>query len=186
MRSHFFSLALILVGASSLSFPFVSPSAVAASRPLKVGDKAPGFTTTQDDGSEFLLASRKDKGWTVLYFYPKAETPGCTAQACAFRDSVKLIRAKNAEVYGVSTDSPAKLAAFRKKHNLNFPLLSDENAKVVSLYGVKMPVVDIAKRWTFLIDPQLNVRWIDNAVDPAKDAANVATKLAELQASKVE
>lgn len=180
-RSLFFcSLAVSLLAPRLL--PLAAPSvSFAATQALKAGDKAPLFTALKDDGTEFRLESRQGTGWTVLYFYPKAETPGCTTQACAFRDSVKLIRAKNAEVYGVSTDSPAKLAAFRKKHNLNFPLLSDQDAKVVSLYGVKMPLVDIAKRWTFIIDPQLKVRWIDNDVDPAKDAANVASKLAELQ-----
>lgn len=181
MRYAVVPFSFLFVG-GALAPILASSTALAAPATLKAGDPAPLFSATQDDGSAFRLESRKGQGWTVLYFYPKAETPGCTAQACAFRDSVKLIRAKNAEVFGVSTDSPAKLAAFRKNHNLNFPLLSDPDAKVVSLYGVKMPLVDIAKRWTFLIDPDLKIRWVDNAVDPAKDAANVAAKLAALQA----
>jgi len=156
-------------------------SAFAAAR-LKAGDAAPVFSVSQDDGSVFSLEARKGKGWTVLYFYPKAETPGCTAQACAFRDNIKFIREQGAEVYGVSTDAQPKLSEFRKHHNLNFPLLSDSKAEVVTMYGVKMPFVDIAKRWTFLIDPQLKIRWIDNAVDPAQDAKNVADKLRELKA----
>jgi thioredoxin-dependent peroxiredoxin len=166
------ALAVMALSAGSPAFASVT---------LKVGDKAPVFSTPQDDNTMFNLADRKSKGWTVLYFYPKAETPGCTTQACAFRDCVKLIRNQNAEVYGVSTDSPSKLAAFRKNHQLNFPLLSDEKAKVVELYGVKMPVVDIAKRWTFVIDPDLNIRWINNNVDPAKDAKDVSDQLKKLQ-----
>jgi peroxiredoxin Q/BCP len=170
--------ALTAMAAISMS---VFPSRPAhASKAPKVGDKAPDFTVKQDDGSSFRLADRKGQ-WTVLYFYPKAETLGCTAQACAFRDSIKLIRARKAEVFGVSTDSPEQLAAFRKNHSLNFPLLSDEKTIVAEAFGAKMPLVPLAKRWTFVIDPELVIRWKDDKVDPAKDAANVATKLKELQ-----
>ena len=178
MRFKFFTpvvaIAASLLATSQRHSAFANPG-------IKVGQSAPLFEVPQDDGSVFKLASRKGQGWSVLYFYPKAETPGCTKQACAFRDSIKVIRAEGAEVYGLSTDSVEKLAAFRKNHNLNFPLLSDEKAKVVELYGAKMPVIGLAKRWTFLLDSDLVIRWIDNNVDPAKDAQNVAQKIKELK-----
>ena len=185
---HFQSLTRFVIALSAstavlMGMATLRPAAAAFAAPaLKVGDAAPVFSVSQDDGSQFSLEARKGQGWTVLYFYPKAETPGCTAQACAFRDNIKFIREQGAEVFGVSTDTAPKLAEFRKHHNLNFPLLADPKAEVVAMYGVKMPLVDIAKRWTFVIDPQLKIRWIDNVVDPAKDAKNVADKLRELKA----
>ena len=178
MKIKFFGPLVVIAAGLLALFP---PQSAFAEPPIKVGQSAPLFEVPQDDGSVFKLANRKGQGWSVLYFYPKAETPGCTKQACAFRDSIKVIRAEGAEVYGMSTDSVEKLAAFRKNHNLNFPLLSDEKAKVVELYGAKMPVVGMAKRWTFLLDSELIVRCIDNDVDPAKDAQNVAEKIKELK-----
>ena len=90
---------------------------IAYAEPLKVGQTAPDFQLTAQDGSEVNLASRKGVGWTVLYFYPKAGTPGCTAQACAFRDAIQAIRKQNAEVYGISTDEIKALQAFHQQHN---------------------------------------------------------------------
>lgn len=156
----------------------------AASTNLKAGDEAPSFTLPDQDGKSFNLADRKGKGWTVLYFYPKADTPGCTKQACGFRDAIKEIRAKNAEIYGVSVDSIADQKKFHEKHKINFPLLCDENGDVAGKFGVKMPVIGIAKRWTFVIDPELRIRNIDKDVDPAMDAKKTAKLLETLQGAK--
>lgn len=147
----------------------------------KVGENAPLFKLKNQAGKEFDLASRKGAGWTILFFYPKAGTPGCTKQACAFRDSIEVIRKQNAEVYGISADTQADQAKFHKKEHLKFDLLADPDAKVISAYDVKMPVVDMAKRWTFVIDPELKVRWVNDKVDPALDAKTVSDKLKELQ-----
>jgi len=160
--------------------PFV---ATAQAETLQVGQAAPTFQLQAQDGNQVSLAERKDKGWTVLYFYPKAGTPGCTKQACAFRDAIKTIRDQNAEVYGISTDEVKSLLSFHEKHKLTFTLLADPDAKITEAYGVKMPVVSIAKRWTFIIDPALIIRQIDNDVDPALDAQKVAESLKRLQAS---
>ncbi len=149
---------------------------------LSVGQVAPQFELKTQEGQRIDLASRKDKGWTVLYFYPKAGTPGCTAQACAYRDSVSLIRNQNAEVYGISTDSVKDLQSFHQKHKLTFTLLSDEEGKVTDAYGVKMPIVNFAKRWTFIIDPHLIIRYIDTDVDPVLDAKNVAYEIGKFKA----
>ena len=149
---------------------------------VSVGQQAPLFTLDAQDGSTLDLASRQGKGWTVLYFYPKAGTPGCTTQACAFRDAIKVIRNENADVFGISTDDVEDLQKFHKEHQLTFTLLSDPDAKVTEAYGVKMPIVTVAKRWTFILDPSLVIRQIDDDVDPAMDAMRVAKELQKLQA----
>lgn len=150
---------------------------------VKVGDTAPVFSATTHEGATFDLASRKGN-WTVLFFYPKADTPGCTKQACAFRDNIKKIRSLGGEVFGISADTVAEQAAFHKKHQLNFTLLADPDSKIVSLYGTKMPVVKMSKRWTFILDPELKVRAIDKDVDPILDADKVAKKIATFKAEK--
>lgn len=158
-------------------------AAAAKTAPLQAGDPAPAFSSTLDDGSPFELASRRGK-WTVLYFYPKADTPGCTKQACAFRDAIAPLRELGAEVIGVSMNTAAQQAAFKKKHRLNFPLLADEKGAIARLYGAKMPMLPMSKRWTFLLDPELTIRRVDRDVDPAADAARVAEALKALQAAK--
>jgi len=152
-----------------------------AAEPLQPGQKAPLFKLKDQNGELVDLAARQGQGWTVLYFYPKAGTPGCTTQACAFRDSIRLIKDQNAEVYGISTDDVPALAKFHEKYKLNFRLLSDPDAQVTEAYGVKMPVVNLAKRWTFIVDPNLTIRNINDAVDPALDAKSVAETLGRLQ-----
>lgn len=151
---------------------------------LKIGDSAPLFSAKTHEGKSFDLSSRKGS-WTVLYFYPKAETPGCTKQACAFRDNIGKIRSLGADVYGVSADTIEEQAAFHKNHQMNFTLLADPEDLIIDLYGAKMPLVKMANRWTFLIDPKLKIRWFDKDVDPILDAQKVASKLKELQ-GKVE
>ncbi|MCO6429373.1 MAG: peroxiredoxin [Deltaproteobacteria bacterium] len=168
-------ISLLLIVCIFIPLPLVAEA-------LSPGDPAPLFKLKNHRGEEFSLESRKGKGWTVLYFYPKAETPGCTKQACAFRDSIEKIRTLNAEVYGVSSDKVDKLSSFHKNHALRFDLLSDPESEVISDYGAKMPVVGIAKRWTFIIDPDLKIRAIERDVDPAADAERVASTLSDLQA----
>lgn len=166
-----------------LSMGLLWGSAVRADA-LQVGRDAPLFQLTAQDGGRISLLERKNQGWTVLYFYPKAGTPGCTAQACAFRDAINAIRAQNTEVFGISTDEVADLKAFHEKHRLPFSLLSDPDADVTERYGVKMPVLNMAKRWTFILDPGLVVRQIDDDVDPVLDAERVAKSLRRLQAGQ--
>lgn len=149
---------------------------------LKINDPAPLFTAKTQAGASFGLSTRKGK-WTVLYFYPKAGTPGCTKQACAFRDSIKKIRHLGAEVYGISTDTVEDQAKFHKEHRLNFDLLADSDAKISNLYGSKMPVVNVSKRWTYIIDPELKVKNILKDVDPALDSERVASEIATLQSA---
>lgn len=168
--------ALLILPLSGLTQPAVR------AEPLSIGHKAPLFQLLNEEGKTFNLASRAGQGWTVLYFYPKAGTPGCTTQACAFRDAIKQVRDQDAEVYGISTDEVSALADFHQKHRLNFILLSDPDAKVTESYGVKMPVLKMAKRWTFIIDPNLVIRDINDDVDPALDAKVVAERIQRLKA----
>lgn len=169
MKKYFVLIAFVLMGKMAL-----------ATAELKVNDLAPVFTAITHTGSAFDLNSRKGK-WTVLYFYPKAGTPGCTAQACAFRDSIGKIRLLDAEVYGISADSVAEQAAFHKQHNLNFMLLADPDDKIVNLYGAKMPLVKFSKRWTFIVGPDLKIKNVMKDVDPVLDSARVAKEITELK-----
>lgn len=101
---------------------------------LKVGDKAPDFAAVDETGKTVRLGDFKGKS-VVLYFYPKDMTPGCTTEACSFRDNYSKIKKKGAVVLGVSKDSSASHVKFKDKYGLPFPLLSDEDLKVIKAYG---------------------------------------------------
>jgi peroxiredoxin Q/BCP len=101
---------------------------------LEEGMLAPEFTLTTDDGSQVSLSDFRGKK-LILYFYPKADTPGCTKQACALRDAYPEIDPQGAEVIGISPDPPSKLVQFREKYDLPFVLLSDPDHKVAEAYG---------------------------------------------------
>jgi thioredoxin-dependent peroxiredoxin len=101
---------------------------------LAPGDEAPDFTLPDADGNKVSLSSFRGQR-VIIYFYPAAMTPGCTKQACDFRDSLASLAAAGLAVIGISPDNPAKLAKFREKEALNFPLLSDADRSVLSAYG---------------------------------------------------
>ena len=115
--------------------PIVKLVAEPVSNLLKEGDLAPDFMVPTDQGHTAALSDFRGKK-VVLYFYPKDDTPGCTREACAFRDGIAKIQAQGAVVLGVSADSVESHQKFRDKYNLNFPLLSDENRSIVQDYGV--------------------------------------------------
>jgi peroxiredoxin Q/BCP len=148
---------------------------------LKPGDPAPGLKLKTDSGMDFDLKTRKGQ-WTVLYFYPKADTPGCTKQACAFRDNIEQIRKLGAEIYGISADDVEAVKNFKAKHRLNFVLLADPGLEAIKSYGTKMPALSISKRWTFIIDPELRIRAIEKDVDPVLDAERTAAMIRNFQA----
>lgn len=147
---------------------------------IKIGSNAPLFKLKDQFGNDFSLADQKGK-WTVLYFYPKADTPGCTQQACAFRDNIKKITSLGTNVYGISINSVDDQLKFTNKHQINFPLLADEKGEVTKLYGTKMAVLNMSKRWTFIVGPELTIKDIFKDVDPVLDAQRVAQKITELQ-----
>lgn len=148
----------------------------------KVGDLAPDFTLSDQNGDAHQLSNYR-KQWVVLYFYPKDDTPGCTTEACNFRDDIRQLRALGAQVLGVSVDSVASHADFAAKHGLPFPLLADETAEVAEKYDslLNLLVTKIAKRRTFLIDPAGIIAKIYQDVDPDGHSDEVISDLKKLQ-----
>lgn len=120
---------------------------------LKEGQKAPAFEAKDQHGKVIRLADLSGRK-VVLYFYPKDDTPGCTAQACSLRDGYGALQAAGAVILGVSADGEASHKAFAAKFNLPFSLLADPERKLIDAYGVRMAVVGVAKRVTFVIDGQ--------------------------------
>src|SRR5271163_3020044 len=138
--------------------------------PLKEGDTAPQFTVLTDAGEEFSLADHASET-IVLYFYPRADTPGCTIESCQFRDSVKKFTKKGITVIGVSPDTTKAQAKFKEKFDLNFTLLADADKTIANKYGVMKEknmygkkVMGVA-RTTFVIEGGKIVR-IFNSVKP--------------------
>ncbi len=129
---------------------------------LAPGDAAPDFTLPDADGSPVSLSSLRGRR-VVVYFYPAAMTPGCTKEACDFRDSLVGLASAGVAVLGISPDSPAKLARFRDRDGLNFPLLSDESRSVLAAYGAYGEKVLYGKkslgviRSTFVVGPDGDV-----------------------------
>jgi peroxiredoxin Q/BCP len=125
---------------------------LASAAEVAEGTKAPAFEAQDQNGAQVRLADFQGKAAVVLYFYPKDDTPGCTAQACSLRDGFAAIKAAGAVVLGVSADTTQSHKAFAEKFHLPFSILADPDHRIIEAYGVKMPVVGIAKRVTFLID----------------------------------
>jgi peroxiredoxin Q/BCP len=150
-------------------------------RGIQVGDKAPDFTLPSQAGEPVRLSDRLGERVVVLYFYPKDETPGCTKEACAFRDSHEVFAEAGAEVIGVSSDSVDKHAAFAGHHELKFTLLSDEGGKVRKSYGVPAALGVLPGRVTYVIDRAGTVRHVFNSMTNigrhVNDALDVVKKL---------
>lgn len=150
----------------------------------KVGDLAPDFQLPSTRGKDVTLKEFKGKD-VVLYFYPKDDTPGCTTEACSFRDHEADLTKEHAIVLGVSADPLASHEKFRGKHNLNFPLLSDETADIAKMYGVwKEKNLYGRRTWgiartTFWIGPDRRIRKIYKKVDTAKHAEEILADLRE-------
>ena len=131
---------------------------------LAVGDKAPSFTLSDQDGKPVSLKSLLSEGAVVLYFYPKDDTPGCTKEACSFRDDFRAFKKAGAQIVGVSTDSAATHTKFRVKYDLPFTLLADTDKAVVESYGVWKDKVLYGRKYkgversTFVIDKKGVVR----------------------------
>ena len=171
----------IKILSASILFIFLTSNVFATE--LKVNDTAPLFKAKLQSGVSFDLESQKGK-WTVLYFFPKSDTPGCTKQACAFRDNIEKITTLGADVYGISMDTVEKQAAFHKKHGLKFSLISDDDGAITKAYGAKIPFLRMAKRWTFILDDKLVIRKVDHNVDPVTDAVKVAEFISTEKANK--
>jgi peroxiredoxin Q/BCP len=159
MKTNGFTTLLI---AGSILF-----SAVAAFAAMpKAGDTAPSFTGQDQDGKTVKLADLAGKKIVLLYFYPKDNTPGCTAEACGFRDRMGDLQTNNVAVVGVSFDPADSHKQFIAKYNLNFTLLADTDGKIADLYGVRMAGKNMANRVSFLIGLDGKIVHVTNAGNP--------------------
>jgi len=165
---------------------------------LKVGDRAPEFASTDDQGKEWKSSEHVGKNIIVVYFYPADLTGGCTKQACGFRDDLKKLEDKGIEVVGVSGDSVKNHELFKKVHALTFTLLADEDGAVAKKFGVPLnkggefKTKDLdgndvilkrgvtASRWTFVIDKEGKIAYKNTKVDAAKDSKNILKIITKL------
>ncbi|MBP6929369.1 MAG: thioredoxin-dependent thiol peroxidase [Candidatus Moranbacteria bacterium] len=151
----------------------------------KVGTKAKNFTLPDQEGKLHILKEYIGQ-WVVLYFYPKDDTPGCTVEACQFRDTFPQFKRSQAVVFGVSVDTVKKHAKFATKYELPFTLLSDEEKKVVELYGVWAKKKFMGReymgilRTTFLINPAGKIAKIYENVKPSSHAEEVLKDINKL------
>jgi len=151
---------------------------------LKEGDKAPNFSAKDQDGNDVSLADLKGQR-VVLYFYPKDDTPGCTKEACSFRDSDDVYKEKNIRVLGVSTDSEKSHQKFISKFNLPFTLLADTDKKIVEDYGVWGEKSMYGKKYmgtnrkTFLIDEEGKIKKVFDKVNVSEHAGEVLEAFGE-------
>lgn len=146
-----------------------------------VGSMAPAFALSDQNGKSVSLDSLRGK-WLVLYFYPKNDTPGCTEEACSFRDDLAELTRLGAQVVGVSIDTSASNARFAEKYHLPFPLLADSDGAVAKRYGAfsDWTVARFARRYTFLIDAQGKIAKTYLKVDTSKHSAEIIADLKSL------
>lgn len=156
-----------------------------ASAEVAVNAMAADFRLQDQNGQWHTLEQHRGR-WIALYFYPKDDTPGCTKEACSFRDSIVAFDEIGAVVLGVSLDDVQSHEKFAQKYSLPFPLLADTDGKVAEQYGVlgNMAGLKLAKRQTFLIDPEGRVVKHYGKVDPEKHSAEVLADLKALGAKK--
>ncbi|MGA2459814.1 MAG: peroxiredoxin [Candidatus Bathyarchaeia archaeon] len=148
---------------------------------VKVGEQAPDFEGPTSDGSRLGLRDFIGKKNVVLYFYPKDDTPGCTREACSFRDNIEPLRRMGAEIIGVSLDSIEDHRRFMEKYELPFPLISDKNKRIATAYGVIKDTGTSTNRVTFIIDKKGKIVKVFPKVDVSVHTAEVEAALKGLQ-----
>jgi peroxiredoxin Q/BCP len=146
---------------------------------LNVGDSIPHVEIT-DSAGQHISSEQWENHFLVLYFYPKDDTPGCTQEACSFRDNLAQLTQQGALVIGVSPDGPTAHKKFKDKYSLNFHLIADENRELCALFGVKKGIFGIT-RTTFLVDPKGIIRWIERPVKVAGHVERTLKALASLK-----
>jgi len=147
---------------------------------VKAGDKAPNFEGPTSDGTRLGLKDFAGKKNVVLYFYPKDDTPGCTKEACSFRDNLDSVRKTGAEIIGVSLDSVESHKKFASKYKLPFPLISDKEKRIAQAYGVLRDTGTSTNRVTFIIDKAGNIAKVFPKVDVTKHTEEVVEALKAL------
>jgi thioredoxin-dependent peroxiredoxin len=151
----------------------------------KVGEAAPDFKLADQNGKLHALHDFSGK-WLVLYFYPKDDTPGCTQEACSFRDDLHQIDDLGAQVVGVSVDDSDSHAEFAKKYHLPFPLLADKTTATAARYGALMNLgfIKVARRYTFLIDPKGRIAKVYDKVETSRHSKEIIDDLKQLLSRK--
>lgn len=161
------------IGALGAVGAAVGLTAEGSDQALELGVALPDVSAVAHDGKAVNLSEAGKEGYVLVYFYPKADTPGCTKQACSLRDSFVRLTEKNVTVFGVSTDSMEVQRAFAEKYKLPFSLLADEKKEVVKAFGVgTIPAVGLAKRQAFLFKDGVLV-WRDLSASTEQQAADV-------------
>ena len=165
---------------------FLSMFSLARGEPLDVGAQAPAVTGVTQTGDKLDLGDVYKKGYTLVYFFPKADTPGCTAEGCSLRDAYQDLSDKGVTVIGVSTDDTTAQAAFKDKYHFPFTLIADHDHTVINAFGV--PVKDVptmgsfAARQSFLINKDGKIVWRDLKASTKQQAADVLKALKTLGA----
>ncbi len=172
---------LILVVAMVVIASLLVARAARAGELPEVGSAAPEFRLPDQNSKMHVLADYRGK-WLVLYFYPKDDTPGCTKEACAFRDDLQQISELGAQVVGVSVDDSESHAEFARKYHLPFPLLADKTTETAARYGALMNLgfMKIARRYTFLIDPQGKIAKVYLSVETSRHSKQIIDDLKQL------
>lgn len=151
--------------------------------PLAVGAPAPSVSGVTDAGATLDLGAVYPKGYTLVYFFPRADTPGCTAEGCSLRDAYQDLSDKGVAVIGVSTDDVPAQKAFKEKYRLPFTLLADKDRTVINAFGVpvhEIPAIGaIASRQSFLINREGRIVWRDLKASTKQQAADVLKALKE-------
>lgn len=137
--------------------------------PLDVGDPAPNLKTVDENGEAVDLGEELKDGFSLVYFYPKADTPGCTKQACNLRDEFTAVSKAGIKVFGVSADTPADQKAFKEKYQLPFVLLADNKGEVIKAFGVPLNGGSFASRQSFLVKDG-KIVWRDLKAKPLSQA----------------
>lgn len=165
------ALGLALIAAAGVS---------AAAAELKVGDKAPPFSLQGTDGKTYSLDQFKGKQAVVIAWFPKADTPGCTAECKSLRENSAALKPLNVAYFTASVDTPEDNKKFANKLGLDYPILSDPDKSVAEAYGVVNPMRKVANRWTFYIDKDGTIREIDKKIMTKTAGPDVAAKVKQL------
>ena len=182
-KNNFGNMARLLIAVALMSFSQLSG---ASTQPLQVGDKAPSFDLPGTDGRSHVLPlpNNADTPWTVLAWFPKAYTSGCTIECRSLAQNGHLIKKFNVRYFMLSVDPIETNKAFAADESADFPLLSDATTEIAEKYGVLSPR-GYAKRQTFYVDPQGIIQAIDRKVNPKSSAEDMAMYLLKLNAPLV-
>jgi peroxiredoxin Q/BCP len=150
---------------------------------LKAGDDAPAISGVTETGVKLDFGGLYKNGYTLVYFYPKADTPGCTKQGCSLRDAYAELTKKGVTVIGVSHDNVAAQKAFKEKYNLPFTLIADTDNAVMKAFGVpNIPATSLATRQAYLVDKNGKIVWADYKASTEQQAQDVLNELQKLGA----